>query len=187
MVTTAFFHIVPILHYNHHHHHHHHHHHLCRLSIIRPLGLFRFRTYFLKLMNLFRQLVGFLGWRLAWRKTSTYTGEHKNRKTRTHIHASSGILTHNPSVWPAEKCTCLRPRGHWDRPFKFSRLNNSPIRRYTSVKLMYLLTHGQINLETICWYKFHDKYIQRALNMLQSHSTLVIFVQSMSSRSFRSS
>jgi hypothetical protein len=32
---------------NHHHHHHHH-----SLSRIRPLGLFRFRIYFLKLTNL---------------------------------------------------------------------------------------------------------------------------------------
>jgi hypothetical protein len=38
---------IRILHHHHHHHHHLHH----RISRIRPLGLFRFRTYFLKLMN----------------------------------------------------------------------------------------------------------------------------------------
>jgi hypothetical protein len=33
-------------------------------------------------------------------------------KTRTHIHASSGILTHDTSVLAVEDSTCLRPRGH---------------------------------------------------------------------------
>jgi hypothetical protein len=33
----------------------------------------------------------------------------------THIHASSGIRTHDPSVRAVEDSTCLRPRGHWDR------------------------------------------------------------------------
>jgi len=40
----------------------------------------------------------------------------QNRKTRTHIHASSGIGTHYTSVRAVEERTCLRPRGHWDRP-----------------------------------------------------------------------
>jgi hypothetical protein len=37
------------------HHHHHHHHH--RASRIRPLDLFQFTVYFLKLMNPFGELV----------------------------------------------------------------------------------------------------------------------------------
>jgi len=36
-------------------------------------------------------------------------------KTRTHVHASSGFRTHDPSVRAVEDRTCLRPRGHWDR------------------------------------------------------------------------
>jgi hypothetical protein len=39
----------------------------------------------------------------------------QHRKTRTHIHASSGVRTHDPSVRAAEDSTCLRPRGHWDQ------------------------------------------------------------------------
>jgi hypothetical protein len=39
----------------------------------------------------------------------------QHRKTRTHIHASSGIRTHDPSVLAAEDSTCLRTLGHWDR------------------------------------------------------------------------
>jgi hypothetical protein len=35
--------------------------------------------------------------------------------TRTYIHASSGIQTHDPSVRAAEDSSCLRLRGHWDR------------------------------------------------------------------------
>jgi hypothetical protein len=40
----------------------------------------------------------------------------KHRKTRTHIHSSSGIRTHNPSVRAAEDITSFRPLGHWDQP-----------------------------------------------------------------------
>jgi hypothetical protein len=32
-----------------------------------------------------------------------------------HIHASSGIRTHDLSVGAAEDSSCLRPRGHCDR------------------------------------------------------------------------
>jgi hypothetical protein len=35
----------------------------------------------------------------------------------THICASGGIQTHDPSVRTVEDCTCLRPRGHWDRDY----------------------------------------------------------------------
>jgi hypothetical protein len=31
------------------------------------------------------------------------------------IHASSGIRTHDPSVWAGEDSSCLRPPGHCDR------------------------------------------------------------------------
>jgi hypothetical protein len=36
--------------------------------------------------------------------------------TQTDIHASSGIRTHDPSVRASEDRSCLRPRGHCDRP-----------------------------------------------------------------------
>jgi hypothetical protein len=32
----------------------------------------------------------------------------------THIHALSGIRTHDSTVRAVEDSTCLRPRGHWD-------------------------------------------------------------------------
>jgi hypothetical protein len=51
-----------------------------RLSRIRPLDLFRFRIYFLKLMSLFRHLVGLLGWGSARHKLSIYTGQHNTEK-----------------------------------------------------------------------------------------------------------
>jgi hypothetical protein len=49
-----------------------------RLSIIRSLGLFRFRN-FLKLMNLLRQLAS-LDEGLARRKASTYTQDNTTQK-----------------------------------------------------------------------------------------------------------
>jgi hypothetical protein len=39
----------------------------------------------------------------------------QHRKTLTHIHASSGIRPHDPSVRAPEDSTWLRPRGHYDR------------------------------------------------------------------------
>jgi hypothetical protein len=61
-----------------------------------------------------------IGWNVARRgstqnKACTYARQHKHRKTWTHIHASSGIRTHDPSVQAAENTTCLRLCGHWDK------------------------------------------------------------------------
>jgi hypothetical protein len=36
--------------------------------------------------------------------------------TQTDIHASSGIRTHDPRIWAGEDSSCLRSRGHCDRP-----------------------------------------------------------------------
>jgi hypothetical protein len=41
-------------------------------------------------------------------------GTAKHRKTRTHIHASSRIRTHGPSIRAVEDRTCLRKHGPWD-------------------------------------------------------------------------
>jgi hypothetical protein len=66
-------------------------------------------------MNLFGQLVGLHEreinptQRLYLHRTTQHT------KTRTHIHASSGIRTHNPSARAVEDSTCLRQLGHWNR------------------------------------------------------------------------
>jgi hypothetical protein len=61
--------------------------------------------------SIFRHLVGLLGREIN--PTQVYTGQHntKKKKTRAHIHASSGIRTHDPSVRAVEDRTCLRPRG----------------------------------------------------------------------------
>jgi hypothetical protein len=45
------------------------------------------------------------------------THDKRNTKgTRTDIQASSGIRTYGSSVWAGEIISCLRPRGHCDRP-----------------------------------------------------------------------
>jgi hypothetical protein len=103
------------------------HHHNHRLSRIRPVDLFRFQNFiFLKLMNIFGQLVGLLG-----RGISPTQGLYLHRatqyiKTWTHILASSGIRTRNHSVRAAEDSACLRPLGQWDRLSHFS-LNESSL------------------------------------------------------------
>jgi len=65
-------------------------------------------------MNLFGQLVGLLRRGISPTQ-GLYLGQHKHRKTRTHIHASCGTRTHDPSVRTAEDSTCLRALGHWAR------------------------------------------------------------------------
>jgi hypothetical protein len=49
--------------------------------------------------------------RSARRKTSIYTGQHKQNKRRHHT--SSGIRTNDPSVCADENISSLRSRGHW--------------------------------------------------------------------------
>jgi hypothetical protein len=86
----------------------HHHRRRRRLSTIRPRGLFRFHNLiFLKLMNLFGQLVGLLGRGIAPTQGLYLHRTTQHRKTRTHIHASSGIRTHHPSFRALGASDCL--------------------------------------------------------------------------------
>jgi hypothetical protein len=65
-----------------------------------------------------RQLVGLLG-RVIGPTQGLYlhrTTQH--RETQTHIHAPSRIRTCDLNIRAAEDSTCLRPRGHWDRPLE---------------------------------------------------------------------
>jgi hypothetical protein len=83
----------------------------CRLSRIRPLGLFRFRAYFSETYGSIGSLVGLLGRGIGpTQDLCLHTRQLQHRKTRIHIRASSGIRTHDSSVR-----TCLRLLSHWDR------------------------------------------------------------------------
>jgi hypothetical protein len=68
--------------------------------------------------NLYTQSVGPLGGGISPSQGRyPYTQEHKHR-IKTHIHqASGGIRTQDPSVSAGEDSSCLRPRGHCDRPY----------------------------------------------------------------------
>jgi len=69
-------------------------------------------------MNLFLNvLVGLLGRGMNPSQGHYQHGTTEHRKTRTHIHTSSGIRTHDPIVQAVEDRTCLRPSSHWNRPF----------------------------------------------------------------------
>jgi hypothetical protein len=74
-------------------------------------GLLQFR-------NLFTQTVGLLGWVISPSQGHYLrTEQHKHRiNSHTDSHASSGIRTHDPSVWAGEASSCLRPHAHCDRP-----------------------------------------------------------------------
>jgi hypothetical protein len=75
-----------------------HHRHRCRrrLSRSRPVGMYRFRIYFLKLMNLFGQLVGLLGRGIGPTQGLYLHSTTQYRKAQTHIHASIGNRTTIP-------------------------------------------------------------------------------------------
>jgi len=66
-------------------------------------------------MNQFRHLVGLLGRGISPTQGLYLHSTTQHRKTRTHIHASSGIRTPDPSVRALEDSTCLRLRCHWGR------------------------------------------------------------------------
>jgi hypothetical protein len=66
-------------------------------------------------MNLFGHLVGLLGRGMSPTQGLYVHRTTQHRKTRTHIHAPSGIRNRDPSVRAAEDSTCLRRRGHWER------------------------------------------------------------------------
>jgi hypothetical protein len=68
---------------------------------------------------LFSYLILYIVGRITW------TGEqpvarplptHRINVHNTDIHALSGIRTHDPSVQASEVSSCLRPRGHCNRP-----------------------------------------------------------------------
>jgi hypothetical protein len=78
-----------------------HYHH--RVSRIRPLGLFRFRIYFLKLMNLLHSWYDSLeGGGSARRKASTYTGQHNTGK-RVHTSMPRVGFEHTTPVFERPK------------------------------------------------------------------------------------
>jgi hypothetical protein len=70
------------------------------LWLYNLLGLGRFFSFLI-----YTQSVGLLGRAISRRKAATYT---QNKW--------SGIRTHEPSIRASEDSSCLRPRGHCDRP-----------------------------------------------------------------------
>jgi hypothetical protein len=66
----------------------------------------------LQFLNL-RQSVGLLGRGISPSQSRYLT---QTEYTKTDIHALSGIQTYDPSVRASEDISCLRPRGHCDRP-----------------------------------------------------------------------
>jgi hypothetical protein len=98
-------------------------------SRISPLGLFRFRILFFETYEFIGQLVGLLGRGIGPMQGLYLHRTTQHRKTWTHIHASSRIRTHDPSVRAAEDSTCLRPLGHWDQRVVYVTVGISGITR----------------------------------------------------------
>jgi hypothetical protein len=67
--------------------------------------------------SIFTHLVGLLGQGIGPSQGHYLHRTAQHRKMQTHIHALSGIQTHDPSVWEVNDQICLRPRGHiWSVP-----------------------------------------------------------------------
>jgi len=62
-------------------------------------------------MKLFEHLVGLLGREIGPTQGLYLQKTTQHTKKRTHIHASSGIRTHDPSFRAIEDSTCLRRSG----------------------------------------------------------------------------
>jgi hypothetical protein len=82
-----------------------------------------------------RQSVGLLGREISPSKGRYITQDNTDTEhTHTNIHALSGIRTHNPSLQASEDISCLRPRGHRERPsYGSSRHKNSPALRISGL------------------------------------------------------
>jgi hypothetical protein len=65
--------------------------------------------------SIFGYLVGLLGRGISPSQGHYLQRRAQHRKAPTHIHPSSGIRTHDPSIREFENRTCLSPRGYWDR------------------------------------------------------------------------
>jgi len=64
--------------------------------------------------SVFGHLVGLLGRGISPSQGHFLHRTSQHRKTRTHVHASSGIRTNDPNFRAVEDRTCLRRCGHWD-------------------------------------------------------------------------
>jgi hypothetical protein len=54
--------------------------------------------------------------RTPWTENQTVARQLPTRRINADIHVSSGIVTHDPSVWASQESSCLKRLGHRDRP-----------------------------------------------------------------------
>jgi hypothetical protein len=80
---------------------------LIYLRLYSPCGTWPFFSFLI-----LRQSVGLLRRGISSPQSRNLNTEY----TQTDIHTSSGIRAHDPSVLPGKEGSCLRPRGHCDRP-----------------------------------------------------------------------
>jgi hypothetical protein len=82
---------------------------------IRPSGLFPFRLNS-EIMDLTDSCQDSLdGWSALSQGRYLHRTTQKE-ETDADIHASSGIRTHDPSIWAGDDISCLRPRIHCNQP-----------------------------------------------------------------------
>jgi len=64
--------------------------------------------------SIFEHFIGLLGQGISPLQGHYLNRKAQCRKMQIHIHVSSKIQTHDPSVH-AKDCMCLRPHSHWDQ------------------------------------------------------------------------
>jgi hypothetical protein len=70
---------------------------------------------------IYTQSVGLFGWGISPSQGRYLHAEQHTYRINADIHAFSGIRVQDPSVRAGEDSSCLRPRGHCDRPMMGSR------------------------------------------------------------------
>jgi hypothetical protein len=121
--------------------------HLFYLSIYLPMGLQPFVGPWLLLSFLIFYTVG----RTPWTGISPSRGHYlhtqdstNTEKTHIDIHASYGILTHDPSVWAGEDSSCLRPYGRCDWPIIYS-----PLQYFLKCKICHFTSNNFYPLSSL--------------------------------------
>jgi hypothetical protein len=65
----------------------------------------------------YRQSMGLFGWVISPLQGRYLHRASQTEESRSDIHASSGIRTHDPSVWEGEEVSCPKSWGHCNRHF----------------------------------------------------------------------
>jgi hypothetical protein len=99
------------------------------------------------------------------------TTQTQNKRIHTpNIHVFGGILTHDPSVQASEDSSCLRPRGHCDRPLVTITSSNYVNSTAGKSFVRWDVTSTNWSCNNELWHPFHHKTISAKSEMSNTSS-----------------